>query len=451
MLANNKLRHHKNHVRKPVTKDKNLGVLKTAVLYGSNAAGKSNIFKAVEHALSIICGQYSPNKNLTQEHFKLDKQSSNKKTEFYFEFCQIGYRGSYKFSFLKNKIIEEELHLYDKKNSTTRIFSRHDENEKMVIESELLMPMDRKQAVEKIIKEGKSADWTGILKDFEVHSAMHRTPKDKLILSEIATRDFSDLENTVVDIICDVYKFFKTRITVVYPESRYMGVSNHLKDNNDSSPFIKNFLEFNTGISDLKSNSYDISSLDDSFLSKIKSNLKKSSIDYDVVEIQGKYISFYIDNDSGDLKADILKAVHKGIDGDDVTFEISEESDGTIRLIDLLPAVCYDFKLDATEHTGVTYFIDEFNRSLHPAVARKFIQQFLTKTADNNCQLIVSTHESELLDFKILRRDEIYFVQKEKNNATELYSLDEYSTRFDKDIRRAYLSGKFGAIPFEQV
>ena len=123
----------------------------------------------------------------------------------------------------------------------------------------------------------------------------------------------------------------------------------------------------------------------------------------------------------------------------DPLFQLSEESDGTVRLFDLL-----EILLD-TE--GRTFLIDEFDRSLHPNLTQHFIKLFLDNAKSKNTQLIVTTHDVELMDLDLLRRDEIWFTQRKPNGTTELFSLDRYRTRFDKDIRTAYLKGAFEGVP----
>jgi len=92
------------------------------------------------------------------------------------------------------------------------------------------------------------------------------------------------------------------------------------------------------------------------------------------------------------------------------------------------------------------YFIDEIDRSLHPMLAWKFLEFFLKSDAQH--QIIVTTHESNLLDLNLLRRDEIWFAEKGTNGATHLYSLSDFKPRKDLDIRKHYLQGRFSAIPF---
>ena len=91
--------------------------------------------------------------------------------------------------------------------------------------------------------------------------------------------------------------------------------------------------------------------------------------------------------------------------------------------------------------------IDELDRCLHPSLTYKFVDTFLQLAEKRNVQLIVTTHESRLLDFDLLRRDEIWFVNKRKSGERDIYSLEEYNTRFDQKIDKAYLEGRYGGVP----
>jgi AAA15 family ATPase/GTPase len=94
------------------------------------------------------------------------------------------------------------------------------------------------------------------------------------------------------------------------------------------------------------------------------------------------------------------------------------------------------------------YFIDEIDRSLHPKLAWEFIQFFLNGPRETNSQLVVITHDTNLLDLDLLRRDEIWFAEKDQQSATHLYSLTDFQVRKDLQIRKHYLEGRFGAVPF---
>ena len=121
-------------------------------------------------------------------------------------------------------------------------------------------------------------------------------------------------------------------------------------------------------------------------------------------------------------------------------FSLDEESEGTIRLINLADILL-------TENNDKLFIIDELDRKLHPQITLKFVELFLEKAKKSNNQLIVTTHESRLLDFDILRRDEIWFSAKEESGESKIYSLEEFNVRFDKKIDKAYLDGRYGGIP----
>ena len=125
-----------------------------------------------------------------------------------------------------------------------------------------------------------------------------------------------------------------------------------------------------------------------------------------------------------------------------VPFELSDESDGTRRLLNLMPAL-HRLHTDAT-----VFFIDEIDRSLHPNLVWEFIHYFLKSSNRTRAQVIVTTHESSLLDLELLRRDEIWFAEKDSMSATRLYGLTDFNVRKDLEIRKHYLSGRFGAVPF---
>ena len=123
-----------------------------------------------------------------------------------------------------------------------------------------------------------------------------------------------------------------------------------------------------------------------------------------------------------------------------IFFELTEESDGTMRLIDLIPAL-----VDLCENEKF-YAIDELDRSMHAHLTRAF-QEYFFSCSKTESQIIATTHELDILDLDLLRKDEIWFVEKDKHAAFHTYSLEEFKPRYDKDIRKGYLKGRFGAIP----
>ena len=149
------------------------------------------------------------------------------------------------------------------------------------------------------------------------------------------------------------------------------------------------------------------------------------------------------------MKSDIfnIKTIHN-IKDDNNSFsyplELIEESDGTQQLFHFAPALFYTFK------EGKVLLIDEIDRSLHPLLVEYIIKKFYdTDINKNNAQLICNTHDTNLLNLDLFRRDEIWFT--ERNNAsasTEMYALSDFSPRKDENIEKAYLLGRYGGIPF---
>ncbi|MDQ7033693.1 MAG: AAA family ATPase [Anaerolineae bacterium] len=137
-----------------------------------------------------------------------------------------------------------------------------------------------------------------------------------------------------------------------------------------------------------------------------------------------------------------ITTAHK-VEGEDnpIYLEVSEESDGTQRLFDIIPGL-----MDLIDGEKV-FIIDELDRSLHPHLTRNILELFL-KGKNNRSQLIVTTHEASLLNLDLLRRDEIWFIEKDRNGKSSAYSLEDFTPRKDKDIRKGYLLGRYGSIPF---
>lgn len=91
--------------------------------------------------------------------------------------------------------------------------------------------------------------------------------------------------------------------------------------------------------------------------------------------------------------------------------------------------------------------IDELDRSLHTKAAQEFINYFYSLTEQNTSQLIVTTHDSNIMDLDFVRQDEIWFIERQKDHSSKLYSLNKFRARFDKKIEKDYLLGRYGAIP----
>ena len=145
-------------------------------------------------------------------------------------------------------------------------------------------------------------------------------------------------------------------------------------------------------------------------------------------------------------KVEVLREVelaHRGVDGNRVFFEGARESAGTRRLFIMLR-----FVFQALDH-GTLLLIDELDSSLHPHACEAVLNLFCSHRSNpHGAQLLATVHNTSLMSSPIVRRDQLWFVEKERQGATKLYSLTDFKTRKGDDFELGYLQGRFGAVPF---
>lgn len=394
-------------------------LLKSAIIYGANASGKSNLIKAMEYAKEIILNNLE-NVETYKKYFRLNNENISKPTQFEFE-VELNKRFfSYGFSaFLNQKEIKEEW-LYEIGNTSSEMIFKRENN---------------KIELGKILKDKK------IKNRFEIYIDDMKNQSHQLFLSEIASKD---LEMEKMVLFNQLYDWFNKKLIIIYPYSTFGGISSISRDDKLSKIFKKYLTAFDTGI-------IDISSIDEEFEKSFKDlpNKVRQEIEKDLnkdveknkkikmtLHINGIFYTIYKDKNN-ELKVQKLGLIHSQEFRD--LFELKDESDGTQRLFDLIPLIG-KFSED------YTIIIDEFDRSLHPKLARKFFELFYNIEGSKS-QLIVTTHESNLLDLDLIRRDEIWFAEKDKNGASKLFTLNQFSVRYDSKIEKAYLLGRYGAIP----
>lgn len=137
-----------------------------------------------------------------------------------------------------------------------------------------------------------------------------------------------------------------------------------------------------------------------------------------------------------------VRAWHKQSGSDqDVALDIQEESAGTRQLFELAGTWVRALQ------SGAILFVDELDRSLHPLMSRFLVGRFQGSANRRDAQLVYTTHDTSLLDSDLLRRDQVWFVEKDENRSTRLYSLLEYRPRKEEALERGYLKGRYGALP----
>ena len=413
-----KAQKHKEHI----IKDGGEGIdaLQIALIYGANASGKSNLIKAMSFARDLIVNGTRPRKPISVDTFRLVKDRSNKNSKFEFELA-IGEKAyAYGFVIDKQKVHEEWLYTLTDQ-SESKLFERKTEDEVTRADfSEALFTDNAGEQFLQFVARG--------------------TRPNQLLLTEAAENNVAALEA--------IYEWFYSTLTIIFPESRYQGIPAEIDEDQEFTQALTTFLQdMNTGIDEVCLKEVELDSSDigaelkDNILSLMdsKDSDEEESEEDNYLVLNGPHGNRYLfrPDEFDELKAFKLSTRRRLSKGGEVFFDMHEESDGTQRLFDLFP-ILHGAK-------DKVFVIDELERSLHPNLVRKYIHGFLRTNRSN--QLIVTTHESTLLDLSLLRRDEIWFVEKSPSGASEVYSLEEFKPRNDLDIRKGYLHGRYGAIP----
>lgn len=411
---------HPNHL----IKYKDVSLLKFAALYGANAAGKSNLVKAIKLSQQLIT------KGLTDmvtydKYCKVNKGNKEKDTSFEYEIALNDCIYAYGFSLnLFEKVIKKEWLYLLAGDNEIEIFSREYKGNENVVNVNY-NDLKLNEEVSNI---------------FRVYIHDFRDKFDQLFLKELSGKSLDLETNEHLKIFSQLYRWFSNTLEVISPdESTSDSASIYLKK--EKSIELAQFLNnFGTGIQEVckvKVHEKELFKEMPAMIVKkiigdfIKINNKKGESAGLVKSRENIYELKFVGNE-----VEILNITFKH-EVEDATYTLGEESDGTARLVEL-----YDIL--ATESEKV-FVVDEIDRSLHPNLTYNFINGYLNKKEIG--QLIVTTHEDRLLDLKMLRRDEIWFVEKQDDGTTGLYSLEGYEKGFDDDILRAYLDGRYGGVP----
>lgn len=371
--------------------------LKSVVIYGANASGKTNVLKALKFFTWLISNSHEmqQGRKIPRDAFKLDKEYKNEPSEFQIIFIHNNIKYLYGFSVTEDEVIDEYLYYYPNGRQSL-IFEREKDKYKFTIDVE---------------------------RQSELKNKFHS--KNKLF---IAIESLWEYEKAKVP-----FEWLNNCLTVLINHDRlegYTGSSMH--DNKKINSLVKKYIKLaDVGIDDIDVNIKKSDDIVNSDVFKLLSDDAKSNL---LKEIQDTNI---LD----------IKTIHKSkdIDGNIINYEfdIDEESDGTQKFFGLLGPW-----LDALLN-GYTIVIDELDIRLHTLLVKRLIEMFLDPDINKtNAQLIFTTHDTNLLDSDLLRRDQIWFTEKKEDKSTDLYSLYDFGgVRKNISIEKGYLQGKYGAIP----
>lgn len=391
-----------------------ISILKAGIIYGANASGKSNIIKGMHILQNFALGKF-PKRYF--EPFKLSNETlptSKMEVEFRSESKYFAYGVE-----LDVDRIQEEWLYEINSRSDKKLFTRKIENNTQQFSFGSIQD-----------DEQKNSQFLSFLAE--------GTPKNKSFLSEYVQRNGRGIPQ-----ICEAFNWFDNKLHILFPDSRIQGISLKVEKDKDFQRKTCELLKyFNTGVSDIRRVE----------IEKIELELPKSISEDITSELEpGKTIAissskanqtYFFDMDkSGKIRYYKQKTVHLNDQGDEVIFEETEESDGSLRLIDFIPM------LISLKHYDDVYLIDEIDRSLHPILSKRILEGYFSLLSEKReTQLICTTHESNLLDLDIIRADEVWFVEKDKYGASRCTSLAEFKPR--ENIQKGYLQGRYGAIPF---
>jgi len=389
-------------------------VLKSAVLYGANASGKSNLLNGIKFMQRFL---FDSSKE-TQAHEAIPvepclvTESGQKEPSFFeavFFHNQVLYR--YGFELTAEKIISEWL-FFSPKGKEARLFLREEESFKIgeaFREGKDLKTKTRPNALFLSV----CAQFNGSIsmavldwfRSFNVISGIEDKSYLKFTLDKLGDEVF-------LEEIRRLMKIADLGIDDVHYESRDVQIGDISETEWDNMLFIDNNL-----INTLKTKNLD----------EIK-NMKA---------IENKFSFMHSRYDTDNKKIDLIP------------FSLQKESQGTQKLFAVAGPL-----IDTLKH-GKTLFIDELDTRLHPLITQFVVKLFHSSRSNpNNAQLIFATHDTNLLSRRFFRRDQVWFTEKNKRNVTDLYALSDYKVQSDTKVRKDatfhkdYIMGKYGAIPY---
>lgn len=389
-------------------KQKEQDFLPVIAIYGANAAGKSNILNAFHFFRTCIARSYKDwgeMEKLPQRCFSLDSTSCNSESLYDSDVLIDGVRYQYGFALTEKFITKEWLYSYPK--GVRNILFQRD----FTAESEVEVYFG--PSLKKI-----DPVWKKIAAE-----------KNKLLLSSAGRKEMDH------DQLTPVFKYFSSKISVIsiVGTDGEMQLAEKIKDDAFRDRIAEALKIADFGIVGIEIETITVP--EEAF--KFTKNL---------IEMVRKQLDID-DEDKGfpmaSQEQDRINLKHLGTDGKTYSVRYDDESTGTKYLMRLLVPV-----MSALEN-GNTLIVDEITTNLHTKLSEKLVKLFTSKEINKkNAQFIFSTHDTNLLSRELLRRDEIWFAEKNNEGATDIYPLSDFKIRKSDNVEKGYLQGRFGAIPF---
>ena len=229
-------------------------------------------------------------------------------------------------------------------------------------------------------------------------------------------------------------------VIIIFPDTKFGNIS-QLIESEHQDEFLNITRSFDLNICNIKNEELSFEELfknmEQNEASEMKNEILNDLEQHQIMVKINNTIATINKDETGNITVKKMKLAHSD---DNHLFDLFEESDGTQRLFDLIP-LFFHIK------NNRVVLIDEIDRSLHTKVVKKFLDLFFEKNENFQSQLIFTSHDVNLLDLDIFRQDEIKFMNRDKEGASYLTSLNDYNVRFDKKLLKEYLMGEYGGIP----
>lgn len=383
-------------------------LIPSVAIYGKNGGGKSNIIRAFWLAVQFIKNAQRTqheNAKIPVKPFLLNDYSKDEPTFFEFTYVLDSVKYIYGFSATKEKIFSEYLY-HSPKGQKATVFTR----------TEQKFTFTEEKAKRKLISEAVAPNQLFFsvactMNDADCMRAM-KWFRDYVFFS----RDYADIPEQLLE-----YSNDKNMLAAIsgYAKAADLGIEKMEFEFKDE--VVKDF-ESEKNIPE------EIRFALTAFMQNLKENSNISEIGLQKSEVRAT-------------------SYHNGINKNGIktsfTLDLSDESDGTRKLMSIAPAI------ESVLNNGGIVLVDELEKELHPMLVNYIVAKFQSKTSNpNGAQLIFTTHNTELLNMELMRKDQLYFADKNrKDGASELYSIGDFSTKTADNIRKGYLAGKYGATP----
>ncbi len=386
-------------IDKPLKGLAGLKFLKGAALYGANASGKTNVMQALRFLADFVkCSatKIQPGDPIGTEPFKLDQSSATEPSELEVTFETQGTRYLYGVVLTSERVVEEYLYAYPEGRSQRWCHRTYN-------------------------KDKQSYEWEKPSSAFKPDKKLQDyTKENTLFLSVGAQWNHEQLTN--------VFNWFKNELRFIHLSADDFGISpiytaKQLDDPHSRSRILNLIRSADVGVEDAQAKEIEIE-VGSGFRGAVKAAHSED----------GKKKYFRTE----------IHLIHHSETGEAISMDFEkEESAGTRRFFSLIGPW-----LDILDN-GYTVFIDEVDTSLHPNLVKELLKLlFCAKNNTRGAQIIFTTHNPVFLDQTLIRRDQIWFTEKDDSGATTLYPLTDYKERSQAAIGKRYLAGVYGGIPF---